>query len=346
MGTELYWFYDIFFIGIVFISAIKCYKIGFIASLAGLLAFIISLGASIAFSPGVSDMVYNTLIKSSVSEHLDESLKKAPNVFANFGDINTESIKINGKPPEEMDITFDQSGKTMLELKNVDLTKTGIENLDLSGIGFYLKDKRPESFKNLDLGKIIINESDAEKYSLNDLIFAKALIKIYGGDGVGIISDLSDALSEFADNFPFLENRASLNSDMLSHVLITLIHSDDGTLSSAVSDRVIKPMIIIPIRLIVFIVLFVLFMFIFNLFAKALRIINKIPLIGGLNSFLGLFAGLCEAALILFVTAVMLHIIIGVTGNSIVFINDATINNTALFKYVYNFNFLNLSGIK
>ena len=71
------------------------------------------------------------------------------------------------------------------------------------------------------------------------------------------------------------------------------------------------------------------------------KIVNKIPLVGGLNQFLGGVFGLLQGVLSLFVIVIVVHLIVSATGNSLIFLNEMTISKSYVFSYVYNFEFLN-----
>ncbi|MCL2086975.1 MAG: CvpA family protein [Oscillospiraceae bacterium] len=340
MGTEFYWFYDVILIGIVCALVFACYKRGFVSSLAGLVAFVLAFVLALTLSPPLADMAYQSLIRKNVTDYLDERLGEHANVFAGFSEINTAEITVDGQKVSSIDIPFDQSGKTVLELKNVDISKTGIENIDLSPIGVELNLEEQES---LNLGKIII--TDYDKYELSDLIFARALVTIYNDSNDNVVTALSGALDDFSEHFSIITGfiNPGADSNYVNHALIILINSEHDSLSEAVADGVVKPSVMNPLNLIIFFSLFLLFKLTFGVLARSLRAVNRIPILGKLNMLLGVVAGLLQAFIVLFLLAAFLHIITSITGNTVIFINDTTINNSVLFKYIYNFDFLNLS---
>ena len=75
--------------------------------------------------------------------------------------------------------------------------------------------------------------------------------------------------------------------------------------------------------------------------AAALKFVNKIPVLGGMNAVLGGAVGLVEGVITLCVVCIVARMIISLSGGNIVFMNEATIDSTLLFRVFYNFDFLN-----
>ena len=71
-----------------------------------------------------------------------------------------------------------------------------------------------------------------------------------------------------------------------------------GNPGKAVLDNVAKPVVLVPLRTIIFVVLFILIFIILSILIKATSVINKLPLIGQLNSLLGGVAGLLQGLVI------------------------------------------------
>ena len=97
---------------------------------------------------------------------------------------------------------------------------------------------------------------------------------------------------------------------------------------------------LVPLRTIIFVVLFILIFIILSILIKATSVINKLPLIGQLNSLLGGVAGLLQGLVIVFIVVIIAHMAAEPTNNTLIFLNDMTINKSFAFSKIYNFSFL------
>ncbi|MGN1107895.1 MAG: hypothetical protein ACI4RK_00815, partial [Oscillospiraceae bacterium] len=75
--------------------------------------------------------------------------------------------------------------------------------------------------------------------------------------------------------------------------------------------------------------------------ASVLKIVNKIPVIGKLNGFLGGCAGLIKGLLVVFVICIIVRFVVNASGGDAMLLNETAIGSTYLFKFFYNFEFLN-----
>jgi len=117
-----------------------------------------------------------------------------------------------------------------------------------------------------------------------------------------------------------------------------------GTLGERIMDDIVEPTVLLPLKVIVFLILFSLVALILNLIANASKIINKIPIISSVNGVLGAVLGAAEAAIALVVICMLIRLVISIWGNSLVFINETTIERTLIFRHIYSFDPLSLIG--
>ena len=82
-------------------------------------------------------------------------------------------------------------------------------------------------------------------------------------------------------------------------------------------------------------ILYIVLSFVVSVIAKALGIINKVPLIGGLNKILGGVFGLLNAGIWCYILAGVVGLFIGLTNGNIDFMNNQIIDKTVLFKLIY-----------
>ena len=79
----------------------------------------------------------------------------------------------------------------------------------------------------------------------------------------------------------------------------------------------------------------IILMFVVTLLAKGSKGFNKVPLIGGINSFLGALTGIINGGVLLCAAAAVISLIISAKGDS-QYLSQDIISNTYIFKWIYN----------
>lgn len=109
--------------------------------------------------------------------------------------------------------------------------------------------------------------------------------------------------------------------------------TDFGT---TIADEIVEPIVVPLIRGIMLIVIFAICIIIVNLVARLFQDFYKIPIIGGINSFLGGVLGIFKAIIIILILVSISKAIISVTGNNLSYFNSDVIQSSFIFKYLYN----------
>lgn len=119
-----------------------------------------------------------------------------------------------------------------------------------------------------------------------------------------------------------------------------LIQSTPTTAEIAenVVDKVVAPISTMIIQTLAFIVLFIVFCIAVKLITKALKIIDKIPLIGSANAALGAVIGIVQAVVFLLIFTIVIAMIINLSGNQLEAINNSVIDQSYVFKIIYEYN--------
>jgi len=341
MGTEFFWFYDVILaailIGMMFIGAKK----GFVRMVLRLCAFAASFVIALMISNGVSGWIYDSFISKPLEQTISTSINindaLGDNVVTQLGKIDMEKAKINGKSIDSLELKADKAGKVTVNLGNVNLSNTGISKVDLTSFGV---DKNID-YSNINLGSVQIYESDIEKYGIENMILTEVLAQNIKN------SDVADSVNEIIDKVgetvPALDLKGKtiedLDSGTINSVVVSVVQSS-GNPGKAVLDNVAKPVVLVPLRTIIFVVLFILIFIILSILIKATSVINKLPLIGQLNSLLGGVAGLLQGLVIVFIVVIIAHMAVELTNNTLIFLNDMTINKSFAFSKIYNFSFL------
>ena len=333
MGTEFFWFYDVILaailIGMMFIGAKK----GFVRMVLRLCAFAASFVIALMISNGVSGWIYDSFI----SKPLEQTISTSINVVTQIGKIDMEKAKINGKSIDSLELKADKAGKVTVNLGNVNLSNTGISKVDLTSFGV---DKNID-YSNIDLGSVQIYESDIEKYGIENMILTEVLAQNIKNSAIA--DSVNEIIDKVGETVPALDLKGKtiedIDSGTINSVVVSVVQSS-GNPGKAVLDNVAKPVVLVPLRTIIFVVLFILIFIILSILIKATSVINKLPLIGQLNSLLGGVAGLSQGLVIVFIVVIIAHMAVELTNNTLIFLNDMTINKSFAFSKIYNFSFL------
>ena len=259
------------------------------------------------------------------------------NVVTQIGKIDMEKAKINGKSIDSLELKSDKAGKVTVNLGNVNLSNTGISKVDLTSFGV---DKNVD-YSNINLGSVQIYESDIEKYGIENMILTEVLAQNIKNSEVA--DSVNEIIDKVGETVPALDLKGKtiedIDSGTINSVVVSVVQSS-GNPGKAVLDNVAKPIVLVPLRTIIFVVLFILIFIILSIIIKATSVINKLPLIGKLNSLLGGVAGLLQGLVIVFIVVIIAHMAVELTNNTLIFLNDMTINKSFAFSKIYNFSFL------
>lgn len=142
---------------------------------------------------------------------------------------------------------------------------------------------------------------------------------------------------------PYMQDPVQEYVEQSHEALSEGIKSLVGTKEKAaayIEETFIRQGMITMIKIIVFMVIFSLVMILVRAASGGLSAVNKIPVAGSLNTFLGIVLGFIQGAVILLIVAMVINVLISLTGNQMIVINTQTIDETHLFGYFYNFKFL------
>ncbi len=101
--------------------------------------------------------------------------------------------------------------------------------------------------------------------------------------------------------------------------------------------EITKPLAITVVQIVLFFVFFIIFIATLRIVAGILtKTISFIPLVGTLNSFLGLVLGLLQGIIIIIMITFVLKGVITVTDNQLTMFNTTTIDKTFILDKLYN----------
>ncbi len=147
---------------------------------------------------------------------------------------------------------------------------------------------------------------------------------------------LEDA-PKFLKNTLGLEKKRQELSDKIEEVYT----ADVGAFARSITEEVVKPPVISVVSAIVFVVLFLILYLICTLVSKSLKLVNKIPLLGSLNSLLGGIIGAVKGIIVVIILNWLLVAFIGDSGTLFGVVTPETIQSSLVMKNLAIVNPLN-----
>lgn len=342
MGTQFFWIFDVAvaatLIGFIFMGVKK----GFVSVLLSLLALVLAFCTALFTSESIAEAIYDNIMSDAITDEVKGQIDGllGDGLVSELKGVDISKAKVNGRPLSEIITGQDNIGKISIDLSRLDMSETGIANVDLSSLGVSSEDK---DFSSVNLGMVEYSLTDVEKYGVDTLILSSVIAEeIKNGTALGTVTDIIDTV---ADSLPFYvpgstgeENTGSILEKITASAIST-VQTDN--LAHRIADDIIKPVILVPMRTLIFAAIFVIIVVAVNLLAKLFKAVNEIPVIGGINKLFGAVAGFVQAAVVIFLVCIFVQVIVSLTGNEIIFLNTMTIDETYVFKYIYYFDFLN-----
>ncbi len=142
----------------------------------------------------------------------------------------------------------------------------------------------------------------------------------------GLIESLPQGLMKLADKIGF-NTSAALESVDSANI------SAKG-ISAAITDSVLKPMVIVLLTVICSIVIFIVASIIFGIIAKLINKVFKMPVVKNVNRFLGGVVGIVQGIILLFVVCSLFYFFGGVFGGKMA----EYIDNSLIIKFINGIN--------
>ncbi len=136
-----------------------------------------------------------------------------------------------------------------------------------------------------------------------------------------------------------LESIGSAAGDMTEVVNVFLTGSAEETAATAETE-IVRPIIEFFLKIIVFLVLLFILRLIITPVSNMFKFVNNVPLIGTLNALLGALLGAVEGLITVYGLALLVKLIVNVSGDSLIFLNTDTIGLTYIFKFFYELNLM------
>ncbi len=341
MGTQFAIIYDLVIVAVLAGMTFAGVKKGFAGIVVGLAAAIIEFILAMSLSEPLARTLYENVVSApleqAVGEQLDAAMTSAS--IGGIGNIDYDKVLVAGVPAGEVKIDFAGTGKAVAELTDLDLSQTGIADADLSVFNI----PADTDFSSVSGKTAEFTMSELEKHGLGKLAVAQYLaVSAQSSDFISGFSEFVDIVGGtlpmiFGSSAAEISN-GSINA--LRSVIITMLDTKSSA-KDAVIEGVVRPGFTMAAQTVIFIVIFVVVSLVLGIIASALKCVNKIPVLGKVNAFVGGVAGLCEGLVAVFVICIAVRFVVSLSGGDILFFNETTINSTYLFGIFYNFDFLN-----
>jgi len=339
MGQEFSFAFDIAVIALPAIFAFAGLKRGFTRVVLGLVSTVAAFALALLLSEPIARQIYKSYVEAPIEEQIDETTSEAFGnlTLGNIPDMDFSAIKINGTPVDEFELDYAGTRKAVVELSDIDMSEAGITVDDLATIG--VTDDTDLGSLNGKTAEFTMDE--IERYGLGKVTAAQYIaVNLSGNPAFQSLEKIIEGAGGILPAAVFKAEADGLGVSALRTVTLRMIDSRES-FRNAVMDNFIEPNCILVIRTIVFVVIFILVSLALRIAAAAAKLINKIPVIGKVNAFLGLVLGIAEGVLTVFLVCMITRMIVSLSGANSILFNQTAIDSTVLFKTFYNFDFLN-----
>lgn len=126
-------------------------------------------------------------------------------------------------------------------------------------------------------------------------------------------------------------------AEKIADVVDVFITGTKDQTARAAEETLVAPAVKWLLRALIFILAMFILRLIISPVADVFKFANRIPVIGPVNALLGGVLGVAQGLLFLYIAALVVKVIINVSGNSLMFFNTQTIEKTKLFIHFYLF---------
>lgn len=109
---------------------------------------------------------------------------------------------------------------------------------------------------------------------------------------------------------------------------------ETAKIAAGLEEAVIRPVVEPLLETLIFAVSFLILISVVTIIAKGSKTVNKVPVIGKVNSFCGGLVGVLNGCVGLVIVSVLLRLFMSIKGEG-EFISEAIISETYLFKWIY-----------
>ncbi|MGN0648947.1 MAG: CvpA family protein [Oscillospiraceae bacterium] len=340
MGSQFAFIYDVVAVVIIIGTFFAGYKRGFASVIVGLLAMAAAFFCASMFSKPISEWFYTEVVEQPLENTVDKAISDAMgNVrLGGLSELDFSAVKIGGVPAEDYTPNYEGTGKAVVDLSDLDLSECGITAEVLSELSLPADtDLRSYNGRTAEF-----TAADIEQFGMGKLavahVAASALQK------TSVVEEIAEYTEQVGEALPFIfgnlsQDISSGSVSGLRTVVLNMINAG-ASVQEAVVEKIIAPQVISTVQTIAFMLIFIVVSAVLGIAAHLLKVVNKIPILGGANAVLGGITGLLEAVLSLMIICLVLRLIISLSDGGIILLNSAAINDTYFFRYFYHMELL------
>ena len=160
-------------------------------------------------------------------------------------------------------------------------------------------------------------------------------------EGAAAETDLTARMTQVMESLPgYLQAALSamgIDGAALSEQVSGQMEDTAHAMSVTITGGVLYPIVYMLLQGIFFLVLFIACAILVQCLVKVLQGVERLPLIGTVNSLLGAVMGLVKALIVIFVATVAIRLVLDFTGG-FSWLNGTVIGETRIFRYFYEFD--------
>lgn len=339
MGEKFAIAFDVAVVVLLVVFSFVGAKKGFAKVVLGLVSTVAAFALAMGLSSPIADAVYKKWVEKPIESQLDETTNKmfSELVLGSIADIDFDKVKINSENVNDIAIDYAGTQKAIVDLSKLDLRSTGVTKADFEKIGI----SDDTSLGLLNAKTADFSKEDIEKYGLGKLAVAQYIAVNWVQRPE--MANLNVIINQVGKFLPNLSGSTMTDGVSVSAVRAVTLKMFDtqNSFKSAVMNGIIEPNLTMFIRTIAFGIIFFLVSLVLRIVASVSSLINKIPVIGKVNAFLGFIMGLLEGIIVVFIVCLVTRLIVSLCGTNSILFNETAINSTYVFKIFYNFDFLN-----
>lgn len=171
---------------------------------------------------------------------------------------------------------------------------------------------------------------------LYDEVIRDALLVVIGRELDGMLADGGSLAGSLADLIP--KGLQGIVQDGGEEVINTFFGGDTAALAKTIVDGALSSPVLSILEGICFFAVLSLTMLLVRHVSRLFTGLYRVPVLGTLNTVFGGIIGVLEGILVLYVLAILLQIVMTVTGNELDWLNRELLDSTFIYRVFFNFS--------
>lgn len=340
MGSQFAFIYDIIAAAVIIGSFFAGYKRGFASVIVGLLAMAAAFFCASMFSKPISEWFYTEIVEQPLESMVDKSVSDAMDDIrlGGLSELDFTAVKIGGVPASEYEPDYEGTGKAVVDLSDLDLSECGITAEMLSELSL----PADTDLTSYNGRTAEFTAAEIRQYGLGKLAVAQVAASAI--QKTSVLDDIVEYTDQVGEALPYIFGGLSqeISGGSVSGIRTIVLNmiSAKASVREAVVEQIIAPQVLSAVQTAAFIAILIVVSAVLGIAAHLLKVVNRIPVIGGANAVLGGVTGLLEAVLVLMIICLVLRLVISLSDGDIILLNGTAIDDTYFFRYFYHMELL------